>query len=184
MVLAPSKASKLRLHHRIAQQAAGFSWRDAKTSVVRISSRSGNSVHRPRPISPSVSVWRPANKGPRPGCLTAAALVHELMEARDEKPLRLQKRLAKHLLIIDEFRARSRRPGRAAVRSLQPALRSGLDPGRDRLPFDEWTEIFGSERLTAAFVTHQAISWKCRRELSSQNGGNPQKYLLNRRCNG
>ena len=39
------------------------------------------------------------------GFLTAAALVHELMEAKDEKRLlRLQKQLAKyHLLIIDEL---------------------------------------------------------------------------------
>ena len=43
-------------------------------------------------------------KGLSVGFLTAAALVHELMEARDEKRLlRLQKQLAKyHLLIIDE----------------------------------------------------------------------------------
>ena len=44
-------------------------------------------------------------KGLSVGFLTAAALVHELMEARDEKRLlRLQKQLAKyHLLIIDEL---------------------------------------------------------------------------------
>ena len=46
-------------------------------------------------------------KGLSVGFLTAAALVHELMEARDEKRLlRLQKQLAKyHLLIIDELGA-------------------------------------------------------------------------------
>ena len=44
-------------------------------------------------------------KGLSVGFLTAAALVHEPMEARDEKRLlRLQKQLAKyHLLIIDEL---------------------------------------------------------------------------------
>ena len=44
-------------------------------------------------------------KGLSVGFLTAAALVHELMEARDEKRLlRLPKQLAKyHLLIIDEY---------------------------------------------------------------------------------
>ena len=41
---------------------------------------------------------------------------------------------------------------RAAVRSLQPALRAGLDPGDLQLAFDEWTEIFGSERLTGALL--------------------------------
>ena len=72
-------------------------------------------------------------KGLSVGFLTAAALVHELMEARDEKRLlRLQKQLAKyHLLIIDElgFVPLSKDRRRAAVRSLQPALRAGLDPG-------------------------------------------------------
>ena len=72
-------------------------------------------------------------KGLSVGVLTAAALVHELMEARDEKRLlRLQKQLAKdHLLIIDErgFVPLSKTGARAAVRSLQPALRAGLDPG-------------------------------------------------------
>ena len=31
------------------------------------------------------------------------------------------------------------------------------------LPFDEWTEVFGSERLTGALLdrlTHMSISWK------------------------
>ena len=55
------------------------------------------------------------------------------MEARDEKRLlRLQKQLAKyHLLIIDElgFVPLSKTGAELAVRSLQPALRAGLDPG-------------------------------------------------------
>ena len=88
--------------------------------------------------------------------VTAAALVHELMEARDERRLmRLQKQLANHkLLIIDElgfvplsktgaellFELVSQRYERAAV-----LITSNL-------PFDEWTETFGSERLTGALL--------------------------------
>ena len=72
-------------------------------------------------------------KGLSVGFLTAAALVHELMEARDEKRLvRLQKQLAKYHLLIHRrtrLRAALEDRRRAAVRSLQPALRAGLDPG-------------------------------------------------------
>ncbi len=60
------------------------------------------------------------------GFTTAAALVHELMEARDEKRLlRLQKQLSAYkLLIIDElgFVPLSKTGGRAPLRGLQPAL--------------------------------------------------------------
>ena len=46
------------------------------------------------------------------------------------------------------------------------------------LPFDEWTGIFGSERLTGALLdrlTHMSIPGDERRELSSQpKGENPQ----------
>ena len=88
--------------------------------------------------------------------VTAAALVHELMEARDERRLvRLQKQLANHkLLIIDElgfvplsktgaellFELVSQRYERAAV-----LINSNL-------PFDEWTETSGSKRLTGALL--------------------------------
>ena len=87
---------------------------------------------------------------------TAAALVHELMEARDEKRLRtLQKHLTNlKLLIIDElgyvpftavgsellFEVFSRRYEHAATLVTS------------NLPFDEWTTVFGSERLTGALL--------------------------------
>ena len=91
-------------------------------------------------------------KGLSVGFLTAAALVHELMEARDEKRLlRLQKQLAKyHLLIIDELgRVPYRRPPYAdqplLLRSLQASRsEAGLDPGDPNLPFDmSGRPIFG-----------------------------------------
>ena len=94
---------------------------------------------------------------------TAAALVHELMEARDERRLRaLQKQLARvQLLIVDElgyvpftavgaellFEVFSRRYEQAATLVTS------------NLPFDEWTSVFGSERLTGALLdrlTHHA----------------------------
>ena len=62
---------------------------------------------------------------------TAAALVNELLEARDDKRLlRLQKQFAKQdLLIVDELGyvpvVKDQR--RAAVRDLLPALRASVD---------------------------------------------------------
>ena len=69
-------------------------------------------------------------------CVTAAALVNELMDARDEKRLlRLQRRLAKvKLLIIDEL-------------GFVPLSKTGAE-----LLFEEWTETFGTERLTGALL--------------------------------
>ena len=58
-----------------------------------------------KPISPSALGLAACQKGLTVGFITAAALVHELIEARDEKRLlRFQKQLAKYkLLIIDEL---------------------------------------------------------------------------------
>ena len=87
---------------------------------------------------------------------TADALVHELMEARDERRLRrAQKHLAGvKLLIIDElgyvpFTA-------VGAELLFEALSQRYERGStlitSNLPFDEWTSVFGSERLTGALL--------------------------------
>ena len=72
-------------------------------------------------------------RGMSVGFTTAAALVNELVEARDERRLlNLQRQLARlKLLIIDElgFVPLSHHRGRTALRGLQPALRAGLHPG-------------------------------------------------------
>ena len=95
-------------------------------------------------------------KGLSVGFLTAAALVHELMEARDEKRLlRLQKQLAKyHLLIIDElgFVPLSKTGAELLFEVFSQRYERGSILVTSNLPFDEWTEIFGSERLTGAMV--------------------------------
>jgi DNA replication protein DnaC len=95
-------------------------------------------------------------KGLAVGFTTVAALVHELLEARDERRLlRLQQQLAGHkLLILDElgyvplsltgaellFEVFSRRYERGSVLVTS------------NLPFDEWTSVFGPERLTGALL--------------------------------
>ena len=90
------------------------------------------------------------------GFTTAAALVHELMEARDERRLlRLQKQLVNHkLLIIDElgFVPLSKTGAELLFELMSQRYERGASLITSNLPFDEWTETFGSERLTGALL--------------------------------
>ena len=95
-------------------------------------------------------------KGMSVGFTTAAALVHELMEARDERRLlRLQKQMAKcKLLIIDElgFVPLSKTGAELLFEVISQCYERGSIIITSNLPFDEWTEVFGSERLTGALL--------------------------------
>lgn len=87
---------------------------------------------------------------------TAAALVHELIEAKDEKRLlRFQKHLAKHeLLIVDElgFVPLSKSGAELLFEILSQRYERSSTFITSNLPFNEWTEILGSERLTGALL--------------------------------
>jgi DNA replication protein DnaC len=87
---------------------------------------------------------------------TAAAIVHELMVARDERQLlRLQKQLVKQkLLIIDElgFVPLSKTGAELLFELISQRYERGSILITSNLPFDEWTETFGSERLTGALL--------------------------------
>ena len=95
-------------------------------------------------------------KGLSVGFTTAAALVHELMEARDEKRLlSLQKRLCAYkLLIIDElgFVPLSKTGAELLFEVFSQRYERASTLVTTNLPFDEWTEVFGSERLTGALL--------------------------------
>ena len=90
------------------------------------------------------------------GFTTAAALVNELMEARDERRLlNLQRQLARHkLLIIDELGFVPLSPTGAELlfEVFSQRYERGSTLVTTNLPFDEWTEVFGSERLTGALL--------------------------------
>ena len=87
---------------------------------------------------------------------TASALVHELIEATDERRLqRLQKTLASQdLLIIDElgFVPLSKTGAELLFEVISQRYERGSIIITSNLPFDEWTEVFGSERLTGAIL--------------------------------
>ena len=95
-------------------------------------------------------------RGMSVGFTTAAALVHEMMEARDERRLlNLQRQLSRlNLLIIDElgFVPLSRTGAELLFEVFSQRYEQGSILVTTNLPFDEWTEVFGSERLTGALL--------------------------------
>ncbi len=95
-------------------------------------------------------------KGLAVGFTTAAALVHELLEARDERRLlRLQKQLeAYRLLIIDElgYVPLSTTGAELLFEVFSRRYERGALIVTSNLPFDEWTSVFGAERLTGALL--------------------------------
>jgi DNA replication protein DnaC len=95
-------------------------------------------------------------KGLSVGFITAAALVHQLREASDEKRLlRLQRQLAGYkLLIIDELGYVPLSPTGAELlfEVFSQRYERGSTIVTSNLPFDEWTSVFGSERLTGALL--------------------------------
>src|SRR4051812_18571720 len=90
------------------------------------------------------------------GFTTAAALVHELLEARDEKRLlRLQKQLTGYrLLIIDElgFVPLSKSGAELLFEIFSQRYERGSTLVTSNLPFDEWTEGLGSDPLPGALL--------------------------------
>jgi DNA replication protein DnaC len=87
---------------------------------------------------------------------TAAQLVHQLMEARDEKRLlRLQRDLqVARLLIIDELGYVPLSPTGAELlfEVFSQRYEHGSTIVTSNLPFEEWTSVLGSERLTGALL--------------------------------
>jgi len=103
------------------------------------------------------------NKGYRVRFYTAAALVNELIEAKEHKRLtRVEKQLLQvQLLILDELSYLTF--NRASAEMLFQALSSRHERGSTiittNLAFSQWTEIFGDPMLTAATVdrlTHKS----------------------------
>lgn len=96
------------------------------------------------------------HRGMRVRFTTAAALVHELIEARDEKRLlRFQKHLLRQdLLIVDErgFVPLSKTGAEMLFELFSQRYERGSTLVTSNLPFAEWTEVLGSEQLTGALL--------------------------------
>ena len=95
-------------------------------------------------------------RGHRVRFTTAAAMVHELLEAKDEKRLlRYQKQMASYeLLIVDElgFVPLSKSGAELLFEVFSQRYERGSTLVTSNLPFQEWTEVLGSERLTGALL--------------------------------
>ena len=87
---------------------------------------------------------------------TAAALVHQLMEARDERRLlKTQRDLqAVKLLIVDELGYVPLSPTGAELlfEVFSQRYERGSTIVTSNLPFEDWTSVLGSERLTGALL--------------------------------
>jgi len=95
-------------------------------------------------------------RGHRVRFTTAAAMVHELLEAKDEKRLlRYQKQMGSYeLLIVDElgFVPLSKSGAELLFEVFSQRYERGSTLVTSNLPFQEWTEVLGSERLTGALL--------------------------------
>ena len=90
------------------------------------------------------------------GFTIASALVHQLIEANDDRRLlNLQKKLSRFKpLIIDElgFVPLSKTGAELLFEVLSQRYERGSILVTTNLSFEEWTEVFGSERLTGALL--------------------------------
>ena len=98
----------------------------------------------------------PCQRGMSVGFTTAAGLVHELMETKDERRLlNLRRQLSRlNLLIIDELGFVPLSPTGAELlfEVFSQRYERGSILVTTNLPFDEWTGVFGSDRLTGALL--------------------------------
>lgn len=107
-------------------------------------------------------------QGKRVRFYTAAGLIHELTEARDEKRLlRLQAQLLKQdLIVLDEvgFVPFSVQGSQLLFQFCSERYQRGAMLFTTNLEFPRWTEVFGDPQLTGALldrITHQCHIIEC-----------------------
>ena len=139
------------LNKALVNELARSEYIDRKDNVIAVGNSGTGKTH----IALGLGLAA-CQKGLSVGFTTAAALVHELIEARDERRLlNMQKRLANlKLLIIDElgFVPLSKTGAELLFEVFSQRYERGSTLVTTNLPFDEWTEVFGSERLTGALL--------------------------------
>ena len=116
------------LNKTLVLERARCAYIERRENVITLGNSGTGKTH----VAPGLGLAA-CQKGLSVGFTTAAALVHELIEARDEKQLlRFQKRLASYkLLIIDAlgFVPLSKTGAELLFEVFQPALRAWRDPG-------------------------------------------------------
>ena len=144
-------AAQPSLNKALVLELARSEWVETRSNVIALGPSGTGKTH----VALALGLAA-CQKGQTVAFTTAAALVHELMEARDERKLRrVQKHLAAvKLLIIDElgyvpFTAVG---AELLFEVLSRRYERGSTLITSNLPFDEWTSVFGSERLTGALL--------------------------------
>ena len=139
------------LNKRLVLELARSEYLDRREHVLAL----GNSGTGKTPLALALGLAA-CQQGYRVRFTTAAALVNDLLEARDDKRrLRLQKQLAKQdLLIVDElgYVPLSKTTAELLFEIFSQRYEHASTLVTSNLPFNEWTEIFGSERLTGALL--------------------------------
>jgi DNA replication protein DnaC len=101
-------------------------------------------------------LWNRLSSGSSVAFFTAAGLVHQLMEARDERRLlKLQAQLAAvKLLIVDElgYVPLSQTGAELLFEIFSQRHERSSTIVTSNLPFEEWTSVFGNQRLTGALL--------------------------------
>jgi len=126
---------------------------------------------------------------------TATGLITELVECREERRLqRLQKQLQRfHLLVLDElgYVPFSKAGAELLFEIISRAYEHHSLMVTSNLPFEEWTEVFGSERLAGALLdrlTHRCHileangeSYRLRQAKKRSRRRSPSKQNLNQK---
>jgi DNA replication protein DnaC len=156
------------LNKMLALELARCEWIERRENVIALGPSGNGKTH----TAHDHVEWPPSIAGIRTlstGFTTAAASamglgpmaaihggLHELMEAHDERRLmRLQKQMVGHkLLIVDElgFVPLSKTVAELLFELISQRYERGATLITSNLPFDEWTEIFGSERLPGGLL--------------------------------
>ena len=139
------------LNKRLVLELARSEYLDGRENVLALGNSGTGKTHLALALGLAA-----CQKGYRVRFITAAALVNELLEARDEKRLlRVQRQLARQdLLIVDElgYVPLSKTGSELLFEIFSQRYEQASTLVTSNLPFNEWTEIFGSERLTGALL--------------------------------
>ena len=137
------------LHKSLVLELARSAYLDRRENVLALGNSGTGKTH----LALAVGLAA-CQKGSRVRCTTAAAVVNDLLEARDDKRLlRVQTPLVtQELLIVDELGdvPLSKTSAERLVEIVSQRDEQASTRVTSNLPFNEWTEIFGSERLTGA----------------------------------